>query len=92
MSCDPACLFNISSDPREEHDLAQEMPALRAKLRARWVELASELSAPNQDSAEDPGSMSKQTDDRACEAMLAAGGWWRPWASDGEASPSGRLA
>ena len=91
VSCDPACLFNISSDPREEHDLAQEMPALRAKLRARWVELASELSAPNQDSAEDPGSMSKQTDDRACEAMLAAGGWWRPWASDGEASPSGRL-
>ena len=82
VACEPACLFNLSADPREAVDLQPTQPALAASLLKRWQFLAETLIAPNDDSPEDPYSRSKVTDPAACAAMLGAGGWWGPWGEE----------
>ena len=82
VACEPACLFNLSADPREAMDLQPTQPALAASLLQRWQTLAATLIAPNEDSPDDPYSRSKATDPAACKAMLGAGGWWGPWGEE----------
>jgi hypothetical protein len=45
------CLFNITADPTERHDLAPSMPAAVAALRARYDALGADACTPNLDAA-----------------------------------------
>ena len=73
--CTPTpCLFNISADASEQHDLASAQPALLAQLLARYDELGrSEVSVI--DSGLCPANL-PQID--GCAAN-AAGQSWEPW-------------
>jgi arylsulfatase I/J len=63
--CGHGCLFDITSDPNEERDLAAAMPSVAAEMTARLAELNKSLFLP------DRGSESAV----ACE--VARGGVWR---------------
>eukprot|EP01050_Picozoa_sp_SAG11_P032676 SAG11_NODE_10736_length_809_cov_0.861972_2_plen_86_part_01 len=43
------CLFDLSKDPRETHDLSAKDPATTHGLLNRYKQLATELYAPNMD-------------------------------------------
>jgi arylsulfatase B len=79
------CLFNISNDPTEEHNLAEQMPALTKKLADRYAELAEAMNVSN--GYEDQlatliwdGSyhVPRTTDNDACEVVRRTG-FWLPW-------------
>ncbi len=68
--CTP-CLFNVVADPGETTNLASKNPAKVAAMTARVLELAKGTAHP-----EYPASDMAA----ACEAMVAAGGFFVPWA------------
>jgi len=81
--CQP-CLYNLSDDPSEDSDLAKVRPELAQQMLQRYKQLAVDLSAPNGPPSSDV--LHPPNDPRGCAAMMAAGGWWGPWAED---SPDG---
>lgn len=79
------CLFNITNDPTEEHNLADQMPDLTQNLVKRYEQLASAMNIPN--GYEDQLAaliwdgnyhIPKETDIDACEVVRRTG-FWLPW-------------
>eukprot|EP00039_Didymoeca_costata_P024936 m.11904 g.11904 ORF g.11904 m.11904 type:complete len:523 (+) comp4552_c0_seq1:170-1738(+) len=63
------CLFNVTNDPNEEHDLASSDPGTVMKLKAKLDAARPSLYAP------DRGAM----DPKACDEVKNSGGFWGPW-------------
>lgn len=64
------CLFELSSDPTEHVNLAEQLPQVRASMMDVLKKHNSTVFAPNR-GKEDPG---------ACEAALSKyNGHWGPW-------------
>ena len=64
----PGCLYNVLSDPTEQHDVAAQQPAIVAALRARIAFHNASVFSP--DRGVDDG--------RAC-AVCAPSGFWGPF-------------
>ena len=89
VSCkERPCLFNITADPSEEHDLADGNPTLVAELLNRYKELAAAMSIDDiegRDKYKDliwDGAyhVPRVIDAEACERMKQTG-FWAPWKS-----------
>lgn len=63
------CLFNLTSDPGEEHDLALELPDLLANLSHRFSELVQSMAIP---------LVWGEEDSNACKVVQQTG-FWGPW-------------
>lgn len=74
--CKVGCLFNLSSDPTEHHDIALERPDLVALLHARLVAYSKTLFDPDRGVVDAEG---------ACAAMARNGGFFGPWLENGQA-------
>ena len=71
MPCaDRPCLYNIETDPLEQHDLAETEPQMVTQMMRRLEELRAER-------LESPFSGGHHNAE-AC-AALAANGAWSPW-------------
>eukprot|EP00041_Stephanoeca_diplocostata_P031016 m.953623 g.953623 ORF g.953623 m.953623 type:complete len:543 (-) comp23871_c1_seq11:3532-5160(-) len=70
--CRP-CLFNVEADPGEQVNLASSMPELVASMTTRISELSKTEFNP---------AMPKSDLYTACKAMVEAGGFFVPWASN----------
>ncbi len=70
------CLFNVTADPGEHHDLKDELPELAARMLRRFVELNAEYHPPSYN----PPPEDAQT----CGAAAKAGGFLVPWRTDDE--------
>ena len=64
------CLFELQSDPSEHHDVAQEQPALVARLKSAIAAAQETVFSPDR-GAQDPQS--------CVQAMTKWGGFWGPW-------------
>jgi hypothetical protein len=65
----PGCLFNVLTDPNEEHDVAGDHPTLVKELRARIAAHQAGVYSP--DRGGDDGA--------ACAAAARYGGFWGPF-------------
>mmetsp|Transcript_18595 Transcript_18595/g.28109 ORF Transcript_18595/g.28109 Transcript_18595/m.28109 type:complete len:151 (+) Transcript_18595:1-453(+) len=87
MSCkEMPCLFNVTGDPSEENDLANEMPDLASKLMDRYKELASAMAIDDTEADDKLKDLvwngayhvPRTADKEACE-MMRRTGFWMPW-------------
>jgi hypothetical protein len=84
-STEHPCLFNISNDPTEERNLANDMPELTMMLLNRYRELAAAMNIPN-GYEEQLGTLvwdgsyhvPHTSDEEACEVVRRTG-FWLPW-------------
>jgi len=67
------CLFDISSDPTESHDIAQSHPGLLAKLHGRLLQLSVPEALPQPADALTPNPSDKE-----CSKVVETGAW-QPW-------------
>ena len=67
--CGTGCLFNLSSDPGERHDIAANEPARLAEMR-RLAQAANRTVLRVDRGKDDPA---------ACERAWERGGTWGPW-------------
>ena len=58
------CLFNISADPCEQHDLASSLPAEVARLKAFLAQFQATAVPP--------------VEDEGCAPVIDRAGCWRP--------------
>jgi hypothetical protein len=86
---DHPCLFNVTDDIREEHNLASTMPVLTETLVQRYKQLAKIMDVANgyDDRLESltwDGSyhVPSVTNSEACDAMRESGGFFMPWKKD----------
>ena len=63
------CLFELNSDPTEHIDLAESEGAVLQSMVARLGALQASLFTPDRG----------QKDERACERVVANGGFYGPW-------------
>ena len=49
LDCSAGCLFNLTEDPSEDTDIADQHPALAARMAARYDALRAALLQPNDD-------------------------------------------
>uniref|UniRef100_A0A7S2TR55 Sulfatase N-terminal domain-containing protein n=1 Tax=Lotharella oceanica TaxID=641309 RepID=A0A7S2TR55_9EUKA len=69
ITCEPACLFDVTSDPTEHQDVAKEHPEVVQALVARLDELKTAIVTKDM-----------TTDPQCREAAFARyGGWYGPW-------------
>merc|ERR1712232_129180 len=73
-SMDQPCLFNVSGDMAEEHDLAGERPEVVKHLLVRYHAYDKEYHPPSHSP--------KYEKDQFCEAALNNGGFIKAWRSD----------
>ena len=64
-ACKPHCVFNLSADASEHHDLSASRPDLLASLLQRFKDLNTEYHPP---------SFNPPADDAGCCAAAAANG------------------
>ena len=72
-SVEQPCLFNVSAPNSESHDLAAEMPAAVASMRARFVAYNASYHPPSTAPAPEVEAY--------CTAALINGGYSSPWRS-----------
>ncbi len=75
--CDPYCLFDIVTDPREKNNLAKNEPKLLKELLDRYNKIGDEPR-----DMQDQGYHTQDAlpvDNEACKYMSENGGYWRPW-------------
>eukprot|EP00947_MAST-08B_sp_MAST-8B-sp1_P001451 g1451.t1 len=66
------CLFNLTADPEERHDLSERFPGVVANLSARIAEINATVFSPHRGAP----------DEAACGVALSQnGGFWGPFAS-----------
>jgi hypothetical protein len=71
VACKPHCVFNLTEDESEHHDLAAARPDLLAKLLQRFAALTAEYHPPK---------FNPPADDAGCCAAAAANGnFLSPW-------------
>ncbi|XP_065196700.1 arylsulfatase B-like [Sycon ciliatum] len=76
--CDPMCLYDIRSDPRETHDLYKSQPAVVQRLLHRYMQYADEPRAMQDQGYHSRASLPNEAD-VACAYFAKHGGYWRPW-------------
>ena len=70
VDCTLGCLFNLSQDPEERHDLATKRPDKVQQMVARILELNQTVFSPRRGSR----------DPKACDVALNQyGGFWGPF-------------
>lgn len=77
--CDTACLYNVTADPGEHHDLAEAKPEILAMMIKRFDSHQSTYHPPTFNPAPE--------DAETCAAAKAAGNFLVPWHSPAPVPP-----
>ena len=70
-ACDDHCLFNLTADESEQHDLSAAEPRVLKNMLARFQELTASYHPPKANPAADDAS--------CCAAAVARGNFLGPW-------------
>lgn len=74
VACQENCLFDLSADESEHHDLSKDQPDVMAHLLKRFNELQTEFHAPSYNPPPE--------EDAICAAAASASGYLVPWSNE----------
>jgi arylsulfatase A-like enzyme len=76
-NCDPYCLYDIIKDPHERVDLSEERKDILEQMLKRYNKYSKEPRDMQDQGYHSAGDL--PTDPKACQYMMANGGYWQPW-------------